>query len=210
MKIIKFYLLIYLTVLFFQSSDTVNASTSNQQLLKRGYPSSVIEKLDDDLKQSLLQKSDFYFIESSFTSMLPETHNLKLDWVYSAKYNENNEIIAMDIIYFYEWINLPIWRLQDRITLSWMKTDFQLKPDSFVKVDLYDTLMTIGNIYSFEMGYANASPINVSWYANLKGNYFIIVTKLYGYCQFELIPTENVISVVPNFKITYDHNIPFI
>ena len=210
MKIIKFYLLIYLTVLFFQSSDTVNASTSNQQLLKRGYPSSVIEKLDDDLKQSLLQKSDFYFIESSFTSMLPETHNHKLDWVYSAKYNENNEIIAMDIIYFYEWINLPIWRLQDRITLSWMKTDFQLKPDSFVKVDLYDTLTTIGNIYSFEMGYANASPINVSWYANLKGNYFIIVTKLYGYCQFELIPTENVISVVPNFKITYDHNIPFI
>ena len=207
MKLIKIYLLTIFSFLLFTPSLLSRASTDlDSNLTPRGYPDVVLKRLSPTLKEYLLNEDKLLFLDSSLASNSTSINHPKLDWVYSAVYNENNKIELIDVIYLYEWDKLPLWRLQDKISVSWEKSDFSIKTDSFVKVDFYDTLSTNANIHSFEAGYAQASPSNIYWYANLKGNYFTFVTKLYGYAQFELVPTESVMSEVPILIAQYNHD----
>lgn len=207
MKLIKICLLTIFSFLLFTPSLFSKASTNlDSNLTHRGYPDVVLEKLSPTLKEYLLNEDNLIFLDSSLSSSSTSINHPKLDWVYSAVYAENNKIELIDVIYLYEWEKLPLWRLQDKISVSWEKEDFSVKTDSFVKVDLYDTLTTTANIHSFEPGYAQASAINIYWYANLKGNYFTFVTKLYGYAQFQLVPNQSVVSEVPILIAQYNHD----
>ncbi len=84
--------------------------------------------------------------------------------------------------------------------ISWDDSKFSLKNNSFYKVDMYDGTITEANgiiktftnkIKSSQYGYANASNVGVTWYADLIGHFdtpYSRITKLHGYGSFQLVP----------------------
>ena len=108
------------------------------------------------------------------------------------------------VTYNYNWTNLPFFRWQDPVSVSWDNSKFEMADNSFSKVDKYDGYVTdsAGNIYgpyinqihSSESGYASASNAGVTWYADLKGYVGVNPTKLYGYGTFKLNPKSSTSS----------------
>lgn len=201
------------------ASETENLSVDDI-LLERGYPQIVIDSLDSDAKADICADDvtfagaviTYYNEEySSFTDITVNedgtyiaprgqisTSDLALSFTYSKSKTSAGNLSYIKVTYNYNWTNLPFFRWQDPVSVSWDNNKFEMTDNSFSKVDKYDGYITDANgkiygpytnqIHSSENGYASASNAGVTWYADLKGYIGINPTKLYGYGTFKLKP----------------------
>lgn len=120
--------------------------------------------------------------------------DLDLVWTLEGVIGTTN---MQKVTYSYKWRNLPLFRWQDNMSVSWNPNLFELVPNTFYKVDKFsgdhvDPSTGISNgyvsgaIHSEDRSYANASISGVSWYADLKGYIGIIPYSLYGHGEFYL------------------------
>lgn len=113
--------------------------------------------------------------------------------MYSFSKNKYNGTV--NVRYGYDWRNLPLFKGQDPIAVSWDDSKFEMKTDTFKKIDQYRyfddiTKKEVIRTYSSEPGYSNASPAGVTWHAKL---YPLTppAYALHGYGEFDLKPTDS-------------------
>lgn len=207
---------------FAAEKETTNIDTV---LLERGYPQIVLDSMDTDAKADIYNDNvtfagavlSYYDEEtSSFTDISVDedgsyiaprgqisTSDLALSFTYS-KSTSSGKLSYIKVTYNYNWTNLPFFRWQDPVSVSWDNSKFEMTDSSFSKVDKYDGYITDANgiiistvknqTHSSESGYASASNAGVTWYADLKGYIGVTPTKLYGYGTFKLKPTSSTSS----------------
>ena len=108
---------------------------------------------------------------------------------------------------------MPFFRWQDPIAVSWDDSLFEMKDDSFYKIDKYDGYYIntsgaptgetfTGAIKSEEYGYGSGYSSGVTWYADLRGyDILYVADALYGHGEFTL---EKKTSATGSSKI-YGH-----
>ncbi|HKM01016.1 MAG TPA: hypothetical protein VJ083_03075 [Sedimentibacter sp.] len=188
-----------------------NHCTIKSSLLDRGYPEVFLDHTSYSAIKSIYEKPYLEFeganivlyneetgaftdYEIQANGIMPQgqipTADLSLTWSVS-KNSTGSEYFVM---YSYEWLNLPFWRWQDPIGVSWDSTKFEMKDDTFYKVDMYDGFYSTdpeyeefyGAIKSEEYGYAKGFNSGVTWYADLVGYLGITAIALYGHGEFTL------------------------
>lgn len=207
-----------------ESKDSIDAA-----LIGRGYPAVVLEKMSPSVKQSIYEDTSLYFKGASILTYDQENGSVKnyeipadgsitfgqipdadldLVWSVNGVHNSTN----VNVKYSYSWNKLPVFRWQDPIAVSWDDSIFEMKSDSFHKVDNFDghllnpdtgaiTSTVTGGVHSEAHNYANGFSSGVTWYADLKGYTNVDVTRLYGYGELVL---ENKTSSKGSSKI-YGH-----
>lgn len=208
-------------------NDTIPESVINSELLGRGYPEIVLDTMDYEAKLDLYDEDvgflgavvTYYdettdsFVEISVNEdgsyISPRgqisTSDLSLTFTYSrSPAAQNTSLSYIKVTYTYDWINLPFFRWQDPISVSWDDTLFEMMEGSFSKVDKFNGYIInvdgsllgpyTNQIHSSENGYANASTAGVTWYADLKGYTGFQITDLYGYGTFKLEPKNSTTS----------------
>lgn len=208
---------LYFTAFASKPTDTTSIDIA---LLERGYPQIVLDTMDSGAKEELYNEPDLYFagtelifydeesgtfqeMSISDNGIMPmgqiPTADLSLNWTTSISKNNDDSVKNVDVKYSYNWRNLPFFRWQDPIAISWDDEKFRIKDNSFYKIDKYDgnyinssgmpTGSFTGKVKSEEYGYASAYSAGVTWYADLKGyDILLVATKLYGYGSFKLEP----------------------
>ncbi len=201
---------------FASQGDAVNIDVALQE---RGYPKIVLDTMDSDSKADIYADNvsfagaiiSYYNEEdATFTDIIVNedgtyiaprgqisTSDLSLSFTYSKSVS-SGKLSYIKVTYNYNWSNLPFFRWQDPVSVSWDNSKFEMTDNSFSKVDKYDGYVSdsAGNLYgpytnqihSSESGYASASDSGVTWYADLKGYIGVNPTKLYGYGTFKLKP----------------------
>lgn len=215
-----------------------NAIDIDSLLIERGYPQIVLDTMDDDTKLDIYNENvsflgaivSYYdedndlFIDIQINEdgsyIAPRgqisTSDLSLSFTYSRSPSKpTTELSYIKVTYSYNWLNLPFWRWQDPVSISWDDSKFEMADNSFSKIDKYDGYIVDTNgilygpytnqIHSSENGYANASAAGVSWYADLKGYVGIQPTKLYGSCTFNLTPKSTTYSGSTTLYGNYIH-----
>lgn len=207
----KIWCIMLCVALLLTSTVTATASEMDMDtvLFQKGYPQDIIEKMSKSAKEVICSNPNLIY-ESGFTlgynekdgqlveatnGMSPRgqisAYDLELTWTVSldTSANDNERLI----LYSYKWLNLPENRWQDPMSISWNDEYFEMKSNSFYKVDKYDYTNfwndTTGSAtHSAEPGYASASDAGVTWYADLKGyQYGITIDSLYGHGQLILV-----------------------
>lgn len=206
------------SVTAFASENTNNTPEEimNLALLERGYPQILLNTMSPTAKESLYEKSELVFdggiitiydesngtfidYDISANGITPfgqiPTSDLTLTWSISKNPRNTKEIF---VTYSYDWNDLPFFRWQDPIAVSWDDNLFEMKDDSFSKIDKYDGYYInssgaptgerfTGAIKSQENGYASGYSAGVTWYADLRGYDIIYVADaLYGHGEFTL------------------------
>ena len=203
-------------ILAFSAASSPAAVTSQTAdadaiLRDRNYPQAYLDLLSPSEKEDLLVKRNLVFekaVVSGFDQneliweyeisddgtmpygQIPEA-DLKL--VFGISKNKYNG--TANVRYGYDWRNLPFFRGQDPIAVSWDNSKFEMKTDTFKKIDQYRyfddiTKKEVIRTYSSEPGYASASPSGVTWYAKL---YPLTppAYALHGYGEFDLKPKDS-------------------
>ena len=185
-------------------------------LRSRGYPQVFLDSMSPSAKLSIYEKSDFVFDGGIITTYSQETgiftdyeiaadgiatigqipaSDLTLSWSISKNPRNSKELFAE---YSYVWNNMPFFRWQDPIAVSWDDSLFEMKDDSFYKIDMYDGYYInssgvptgetfTGYIKSEEYGYASGYSAGVTWYADLRGyDVLYVADALYGHGEFTL------------------------
>lgn len=195
---------------FAQELTFIDEEQIDAALIERGYPQIVVEEMSLPAKKSIYDDSSLYFkgaaittydedtgmfenYEISDNSIMPcgdiSTKSLSLVWAVSGYAYDSNLI---SVKYSYEWKRVPFFRWQDPVAVSWDSSLFEMKDNSFHKVDYYDGFLVNsfyhvnGGIHAEEYGYAKGFAAGVTWYADLKGYTGINIDKLYGYGEFVL------------------------
>lgn len=128
------------------------------------------------------------------------TDDLSLVFYISGVFNEDDEFEHLFVQFYYEWLNIPVFRYQDPIYVTWNEDKFRLEDDTFYKIDKYSGVMVntdgthiwyTDETKSLEEGYACASPSGVAWYADLTDSFGITITELYGYGCFRLVAAHD-------------------
>lgn len=199
-------------------------------LAQRGYPESMLNEINISQKLELYRDPDMNYVDS-FTISYDEpannsnsgiqpygqisTSDLSLSFYISRSLNDDNTLNKIFVQYSYNWKNIPVFRFEDCIAVSWNGDKFKMVDDTFYKVDKYsgtyvdangDTAYITDEYHSSDTGYARGSADGVSWYADLKGNTgTLIVTKLNGYGSFRLEPQPDVTIPVGTTTTFYGH-----
>ena len=198
-------------------------------LLQQGYPQVYLDNISETVKESLFQKPDLEFAGATVATYCEATgeitcydisedgimpygqipsSDLTLTWAI-GRYSNGNVLVS----YSYTWNNPPVFRFQDPIGVSWDSSCFEMKDDSFYKVDKLKGFPNYGEgglgpietvTNSEAHSYANGSPSGVTWYADLPLNGAYLVDSLCGHGEFELIPKKTNFSTV--FYGHYVHN----
>lgn len=186
----------------------------DEELRSRGYPQILLENMTDSAKQSLYKKENAIFSGGSITTYNQESgeytsYEIPADGIATVGQIPEEDLTLSCITskignthifveFSYTWNDLPIFRWQDPISISWNDDLFEMQSGSFYKVDMYDAIndRTLEKIYggvkSEQYSYASASPSGVTWYADLKGyGIDIIPTSLYGHAEFTLLKDHN-------------------
>ncbi|MGL5253679.1 MAG: hypothetical protein ACRC9L_01460 [Brevinema sp.] len=195
------------------------ATTSQDEmiatLITRGYPEIYLEHTSPSVIEELYETPDLIFEGAVITiydeetgefsdyEITPDgattkgqipTADLSLTWSVSKNNTSGTEHFVK---YSYNWTNIPFFRWQDPIAVSWDNSKFEMKDNSFYKVDKYDGFISgqgyyqefTGEIKSEEYGYAKGFDSGVTWYADLVGYGAVNATKLYGHGSFVLRET---------------------
>lgn len=197
---------------FAQDSSALTENTIDASLRTRGYPQVVLDFMPTVAKQSIYEDTALYFKGATIVTYNQETGTFAdyqvpangimpagqistddLSLVWSVNGNKYDDVI--DVKFSYEWTNLPFFRWQDNMSVSWDGDLFEMVDDSFYKVDYFDGLFLGANgeilnefdqaIHSEEDAYASGFRSGVTWYADLKGH-TAYIQALYGYGEFQL------------------------
>lgn len=203
-----------------QNIDNHYDAIIDSELLSRGYPQIIIDSMSLVAKESIYNDNELTYVSGTVTTyddstgesynytisednILPigqiSRSDLSLTWVVSRKASMPDVLL---VTYSYDWKDLPLNRWQDAMAVSWDPNLFEMKTDSFHKIDLYDGYYKLDNfglikieeftrrIQSEEYGYAKANAEGVTWYADLRGYLGEVIqekiTRLYGYGDFYL------------------------
>lgn len=217
--LLTFCMMCGLSINTFASEDTtIDYDTALEQ---RGYPQIVLETLDISLKEELYYENvdfagaiiNYYDEENGIFSDITikedgtymnqkeqiSSSDLSLANIYAKYKDSSGQLNYIKVIYNYKWINLPLFRWQDSIAVSWDNNLFEMSANSFKKYDKYNGYDADGNFYQGQIhssgtDFANASNSGVSWYADLKGYIGLRASNLYGYATFNLVPKYNTYS----------------
>ena len=185
-------------------------------LISRGVPQTILNEMPIEVKSIIYEDESLYFKGASGVLYDQEAHSfedytisndgimplgqiptadLTLNFSFWGSFTSSSTI---KVFFHYDWKNLPVFRWQDPMAVSWNDELFEMPPQTFYKVDKFDGYKldpssvdvyypVTGEIHSEENGYADASPAGVTWYADLKGyGSGIKIKKLYGYGYFSL------------------------
>lgn len=172
-------------------------SFSDELLLSRGYPQSVLDSLSVSVKRSLQsedsltfscalvtvydsenEKYSEYYITTDETVFIRDSEApVLLNWVISETTDEK----IIDVKFSYEWQELPLLRGQDKISVSWDGEFYEFVSNSFFKADMYGDHENYF-VNSSDSGYAKGDWNGVTWYADLDGSGSV----LFGYGEFQL------------------------
>lgn len=220
--------ILFITMMPTAYAAEISMGMVDAALIDRGYPADVLAILDSSEKTRLYHDSSLHYVDSFTISYSEHTStdtniqpygqisasDLTLNFVISVELNQDLELNRIEVSYQYNWLNIPFFRWEDTISVSWDDTKLRLADDTFSKVDKYSGwFLDVGNntqwisdeIHSSENGYAHASPAGVSWYADLKGNIGVNVTELYGYGSFRLVPAHGVTLYEGESLTLYGH-----
>lgn len=220
MKTIKklMSVLLCLSLSLFIFPVTALASQSlDKELIDRNYPIQLIEDMSEEEKEDLIN-DDCYF-ESSKTYNYDDSGNLintevitemdelvpientigdpaspcgqiktkHLSLRITSSKSGSNKVITFS----YDWLQMPLNRFQDPMSVAWNDSIFTYKSGTFKKVDKYVKILN-GPEYtnSSETSYANAGSNYISWYADIPG-YTKSAQAIYGYGKFTLKPKKS-------------------
>ena len=180
-------------------------------LISRGYPTTVITRMNDQTKKELFENKEFTFAYSNADD--PDAHSdneLELYWIASKSMNEDGALNEIMVDFAYKWNDMPSMRLQDQLQVMWSRSELRVKEDSFYSSDDYDANVLFSSYDDINKSLFEGFVLNgndeVNWYGDLKGNAFCQVTNLYGNCHFILIPeTEMKEGDKVQFYFNYKH-----
>ena len=125
--------------------------------------------------------------------------------------NSNNHIIQVDFLVEFEWIDLPTWRLDDPIAITfdddifYFSSSTALYHESRYKTNNGEDLL----YYTVESAYHNNNTL--TWDTALKPNNVLgiggKVVSLYGYATFSLLTKGNYTSINSNVSFDYYHSL---
>lgn len=216
MKYIKnvISVLLCLSISIFVLPATAFASQPlDKQLVERNYPLQLIENMSEEEKKDLINE-DCYF-EASKTYNYDGSGNLinieevteedKLKPIentaspygqiktkhLSLRITSSKSGTNKVITFSYDWLQMPLNRYQDPMSVAWDSNVFSYKSGTFKKVDKYVKILN-GPEYtnSSETAYANAGSNYISWYADIPG-YTKSPQAIYGYGKFTLKPKKS-------------------
>lgn len=151
-KISALFLLFIITLISSIGMKTydVQASTiSNDEILeKANFSEEIISNLSDYTKEELANQveSEQGFNYKIMTLSETQEHTIQpmgqipdedliIIVTTSIHKIENSKIKEIKVKVYYEWINLPIWRLEDPIIISWDSEKFSYQTESFYSED---------------------------------------------------------------------------
>ena len=125
--------------------------------------------------------------------------------------NSNNHITQVDFLVVFEWIDLPTWRLDDPIAITfdddifYFSSSTALYHESRYKTNNGEDLL----YYTVESAYHNNNTL--TWDTALKPNNVLgiggKVVSLYGYATFSLLTKGNYTSINSNVSFDYYHSL---
>lgn len=225
-KISALFLLFIITLISSIGMKTydVQASTiSNDEILeKANFSEEIIGNLSDYTKEGLAnqveseQGFDYKIMTLSETQehtiqpmgQIPD-EDLIIIVTTSIHKIENSKIKEIKVKVYYEWINLPIWRLEDPIIISWDSEKFSYQTESFYSEDRY--VRDGDYLHASRRNYYERNLDTFCWYADLKAGYFLgiggTIQKLYGFGELVLdVKEEYQTSGVSSIGATYVHS----
>ena len=182
--------------------------TSEEILIANGFDTATIDSLSEYTKTELakqLQDSptlEFEVVTASFESednqmvargQIPDDDLLIIITTEITKV-EYGTIKEITVKVYYEWLNLPFWRIQDPIIISWDSDKFTYKPGSFYSEDRYSTNELGDVLHTSRTNYYDKNNNTLCWYSDLKDSYLVngldAVNGLYGFGEIVLEPNE--------------------
>lgn len=121
---------------------------------------------------------------------------------------EGTELKEITVRIYYEWNDLPLWRLEDPIITSWTNDTYSYKEGSLHTEDHYISGST-DNTFKSSSSYLQKNQNTICWLADLKGYSLTSNCKsLYGFGEFILIPKQaSRHFAIGTLSTTYIHSI---
>lgn len=157
-------------------SDFTKGKIAAQIKASRGfnYRFGTLTESDDSDSRSLINSSKMTFIATSSVTKV-----------------DGAEIKEVTVRIYYEWKNLPTWRLEDPIIASWTYDTYSYKSGSIHVEDHYKVGSTDYTFVSSN-NFSQKNQNTICWLADLKGyNVLSNCKALYGFGEFILTPKDN-------------------
>lgn len=123
-------------------------------LINADFPQETIEKLSSytkaELAKQILESDGFEYkimtlneVESMVTRGQIPDDDLTIIITTIINKVENGAVKEIKVKVYYEWTDLPVWRLEDPIVVQWDATKFSYQEGSFYSEDRYDAMVII-------------------------------------------------------------------
>ncbi len=204
-KILTLFLLLCIAIIssIELAPRELHASTlSNEEILKNAnFSESIINKLSDFTKTSLVAQLQIetgfkYEImtlseeDGTLAKPMGQIQEDDLITIITTSIHkvENDNVKEIKVKVYYEWINLPIWRLEDPIIVYWDSNKFEYQIGSFYSEDRYQR--NGDYLHTSRTSYYGQNQDTFCWYADLKAGHFFgfggTIEKLYGFGELIL------------------------
>lgn len=206
--------LIAVTLAFIVLLSNVTALADDAErgwFTERGYPQSVVDRMDDQAKKELRSRDDLRFQAASLVCYSGMERQVSLVegsgelspiggrgvtvlWVCSRA--DNGEVFVQVC---YDWRPLPVLRGRDSLGTFWNENCFELKEGSFYRADkltgvLLDDMQRVAVTYNDEVysegNQCETADGSLMWRAELYNRLGIIASELTGYAHFTLLPRD--------------------
>lgn len=199
------FVLIGMSILTVIISNNVSADelADDEVLLEANFSQETISSLSSFTKEKIatqIKTSRGFDFQSGVLSENNEQTNNSRSVISSSKMSfiatssvtkvEGTELKEITVRIYYEWTNLPTWRLEDPIIASWTSDTYSLKAGSFHFEDHYKVGST-DYTFTSSSNFSKKNQNTICWLADLKGyNVLGNCNSLYGFAEFILVPYE--------------------
>jgi len=200
------------------TASSLDKPTQDIQLSNAGFDEDTLNSLSEFTKSKLsnqLTEDNFQFeiIRSemfehtlSYQSVIPNEDIVFILTTSNFEYN-NGSPSKIKLCLYYEWLNLPIWRLEDPMIISWDNSLFSF----FCLLSHEDHYLLNGIDHTYMSNSTCESNTNtVIWNACLKtGNFLGIggtIQGLYGFGEVILNLNSSTSSIIALFHTKYVHS----
>ena len=178
-------------------------------LINADFPQETIEKLSSytkaELAKQILESDGFEYkimtlneVESMVTRGQIPDDDLTIIITTIINKVENGAVKEIKVKVYYEWTDLPVWRLEDPIVVQWDATKFSYQEGSFYSEDRYER--DGDHLHISRTGYYDRNQDSFCWYADLKAGYFLgiggTISKLYGFGELISVLKKNPKTIV--------------
>ncbi len=200
--------------------------TVDEILLSANFSQETIDDLSEYTKNKLVEqiKSTTTFNHKEVTLVEkndsePATREairpaaMRLILTSSVEKVDGQKIKEIKVRLYYEWKEMPLWRLEDPIITRWSNSTYSFKAGTFYTEDRYLRNGEDGLHVSTTNYYAKNQD-TICWFADLKAGYFLgiggTIDKLYGFGEFILTVNEkSQIFAIGEVESTYIHSIGY-